>query len=285
VTRRPAYSNLAEHPHAQDVRAVLARVPRLSDVELRGLAARWRNGTVVEEARSRALSPDTVLVVDILRAFDDIAALFADDLAGEADFCPVPPSLVSAALKAVRDAVAAVVARPGLSRGEYAALSAPWREVMGRPPEAGPSDRPAHRSAGAAVERLLATAVTLGTRCHDDRPAATYEGLLVRAMTRDEDEREHALHSAHTAAVLTGRRREWSLLRRDAARGVARRCGSCAVPAAAVTPAYDAERVTELVADAACGLLMSDVADDRVLHTLLAPLSGLVPLARPTSGA
>ena len=292
MARRPAHSSFEQHPQLSEVLAVLTRVPRLTDDELQELAAHWRNTPAVAEARRAALSPDTLLVVDVLRAFDDIAAQFSADLDGEAAWCSLTPAVVSGALKAVRDAVAAVITRPSLSRSEYAVLSAPWREVLGRPEAAAlraadqaPVPPGPGADTGAQVDRLLAAVTGLGDRCHDVALAAAWDGLVVRAMTRDEEARDAALRSAHDAALLTGRQRQWSLLRRDAARGVAHRCASCTVPAAALAPAYDGERVAALVADAACALLVRDVAGDAVVDTLLAPLSGLVPLPRPTTEA
>jgi hypothetical protein len=47
-----------------------------------------------------------------LAAFEAVGALFADDLLGEAPYLVVEADVASTALKAVRDAIAAVYARP-----------------------------------------------------------------------------------------------------------------------------------------------------------------------------
>lgn len=280
MVRRPAYSTIEEHPHLDDVLAALARVPHLTDDNLRDLAAGWRNTDVVAAARRRALSPDTPLVVDVLRAFDDITALYADDLAGEADYLDLEPAVVSVALKATRDAVAGFFARPVLPRGEFAALTAPWR-ALGRPGD------PAGYLGPAApqVQGVLDALAGLADRCHDLTLARTYDGLVARAMTRDEASRDEALQAAFTAAVLTGRRRVWALLRRNADSGLRHRCGACRPAYAMAGPAYDDERVSALCADAACALLVSDHLDGSRLEELLSPLSGLVPLPRRASEA
>lgn len=279
--RRATYTRLDEHPWARDVTAILARVPHLTDEELRGLAAAWRNTHAAASARRRALSPDTLLVVDVLRAFDDIAALYGEDLDGEAGYLVVEAGVVSVALKAMRDAVAGTFARPMLSRGDYAALTAPWSSAIDgagrRTPNLGP--------APLQVQALLDAFSGLSGRCHDATRRQTWDGLVVRAMTVDEGARDAAVAEAHAAAVVAGRRRLWALLRRTATHHPARRCAACSRPPAYPTAGYDEERVTVLAADAACALLVSDLLAPATLDTLLAPLSGLVPVPRPAAEA
>jgi len=273
--RHVPYSTLEDHPHLADVRALLGAVPHLTDVQLRGLAARWRNAGRTAAARAHALSPDTVLVVDVLRAFGELPVLFADDLEGQAPYLGVEAGVVGVALKAVRDAIAGVMARPVLSRGEFVALTAPWRCAVG-PPEVGSG-----QCAPVAVQGLLTAASGLATRCHDPRAARTWDGLLVRAMTRDEGTRDVALREAFGAAVLSERRRVWALLRHHArSPALAGRCGWCTAPAA---DRRDGERVGDLVADAFCGLLVADLLSTRALDALLAPLAGLIPVPRSPS--
>ncbi len=282
MRRRASYTRLEEHPQLQDVVALLAEVPHLRDDQLRALAAAWRNTTTAAEGRRRALSPDTLLVVDMLRAFDDVAALYADDLDGEADYLTVDASVVSVALKAVRDAIAGTIARPQLSRAQHAGLLAPWREVLGA---GGQSTSHDLGPAPAEVQGVLDTVSRLSGRCHDADDARTFDGLLVRAMTRDSEARDDAVATAYATAVVTGRRRLWTLLRRHAGEPgleAAQRCRTCGT--AAPSP-YDAERVQALAADAACALLVSDLLEPAALDTLLAPLSGLIPLQRPAAEA
>ena len=48
-----------------------------------------------------------------------------------------------------------------------------------------------------------------------------FQGLVVAALTLDEAEHDDAVVTAFRAAVLTGRRRLWVLLRRRAPKGLA----------------------------------------------------------------
>jgi hypothetical protein len=115
-------TDLENHPNLETILGVLAQLPHIRDDELPRLASAWRNTIPVAAARRKALSPDSPLVVEVLAAFDALVYLFADDLAGDCDFITVEPQVTSIALKAVRDAIAAVYARPILSRGEYRTL-------------------------------------------------------------------------------------------------------------------------------------------------------------------
>lgn len=277
MARRARYSRLEDHPRLGDVRALLDQVPRLSDDQLRRLAAQWRDGPGLTAARRRALSPDTVLVVDTLRAFEDLAAAYADDLAG-AGACPaLDQRVVVIALKAVRDAIAGTIARPVLRGGDYALLTAPWRSAVGA------STSATAVGGSAAVQSLLASFSALGGRCHDGGRRRTFDGLVVRAMTRDTEARDEALEAARAAAVRAGRRRSYALLRATTTAVPAVRCGACSATSGGTSTSYDDQRVASLAADAACGLLVADVVSPGVLDTLLAPLSGLVPLPRPAT--
>src|SRR3712207_2841510 len=161
--RRTTITRLEEHPNLGEVLGVLAQLAHITDADLLALAEAWRNNAVVAEARAKALSPDSPLVVDVLAAFDAVSALFADDLRGEADYITVEPEVTIIALKAVRDAIAAAYAKPALSRHEFSALSRPWRAVYpvqtAAEPDLGPSSE--------TVKQLLAAMPLLAARCHD----------------------------------------------------------------------------------------------------------------------
>jgi hypothetical protein len=267
---------LEEHPNLPAILGVLAQLPHITDADLPKLAAAWRNMVSVAEARCRALSPDSPLVIEVLAAFDAISALFADDIAGDTDYVKIDPAVTVVALKAVRDAVAAVYARPILSRGEYGALMGAWRSVYPRStilePDLGP--------AGPDIKRLLGTLPQLARRCHDLKAREAFEGLVVAALTLDEDEHNNAIDTAFLAAVRTGRRRIWALVRRSAAEGLGRFCPTCRVHGLPSDGLYDDERVLALCADAACALLVSDAVDPWTSAKLTAPVNQLIPLQR-----
>ena len=274
MARRAAIGRLEDHPNLAEILGVLAQLPHVDDTHLEALARSWRNTVAVAEARRRALSPDSPLIIEVLAAFDAVAALYADDLAGGHDYITVEPGTACTALKAVRDAIAAAYARPILGRGEYACLISAWRSVFPRPtvrePDLGPGAE--------EVKRLLGLLPTLADRCHDDAGRRVYDGLLVHAMTLDESAHDEAVSAAFSAAVRTGRRRVWTLVRRSAAEGLGRFCVACRSPH--TDAAYDDERVLELCADAACALLVQDELPTGAAATLTAPLRHLIPLQR-----
>lgn len=275
MPRRAPLTTLDDHPNLAEILGVLARLGHIDDHSVRGLAVAWRNPVAAAGARRVALSPDSPLVLDVLGAFDALSDLFADDLAGDDDWVTVPPEVTRTALKAVRDAIAGAYARPVLRRGQYHALMAPWRQVYprctAREPDLGPGSHD--------VKRVLGAMPALAQRCHDERGRRVYDGLLVSAMTLDEHEHADALESAFQAAVSTGRRRLWALVRRSAAEGLGRVCVSCRRRPGPQADRDD-ERVLALCADAACALLVADALDVTVAARLTAPLAALVPLPR-----
>jgi len=122
------------HPNSAEIVAVVGRVTELTARDIVRLADSWRDTRYVAVARHHALCPDSPLVIEVLAAFDRVDALFhrmdavrSDD--GGAGDTAVKPQIMSIALKAVRDAVAAAYARPVLRRTEYAALIGPWRRL------------------------------------------------------------------------------------------------------------------------------------------------------------
>lgn len=262
----PLIGRLADHPNEPEIRGMLARIPQLADVDLPRLAARWSNADRVADARDRALTPETPLVVDVLVAFELISELYSDDLAGETSFVVVDPRTTGAALKAVRDAVAAAYARPMLSRAEHAELIRPWRAVYPRDDvssvELGPQDW--------AVRALLAALPALGRRCHDPIGQQRFEALVESARWVDVDQHADALGQAWDAAVLTSRRRLWALVRWLGARSLATPSAGCGHGWPADEP-----RMTALCLDAACALLVADATRGEVTAVLTAPVTEL----------
>jgi hypothetical protein len=259
------------HPNRPEILAVLARIPHLTDCELRRLAAVWRNTEAVGEARSRALQPDSPLVVEVLVSFDAVQSLFVDDTQG-ADYVTVSPEVATVALKAVRDAIAGAYARPALGRPDHAALLAPWRAVF-------PVDDVDETDLGGRagqVKALLSALPRLATRCHDAAAAREYAALRDACARVDEDVRSFARDDAWQAAVLTSRRRVWSLVRRNGVEGMGRFCPQCRTRA----DGDEAARVLQLCLDAACGLLVADAIDETLLDSLTGPVRSLIPAQR-----
>ena len=113
MTRRTtAIARLEEHPNLAEVLGVLAQLAHVGDADLPRLAEAWTNNSAVAEARDKALSPDSPLVLEALAAFEALTSLFEDDLAGEAAYVTVDPAVTSTALKAIRDAIAGAYAQP-----------------------------------------------------------------------------------------------------------------------------------------------------------------------------
>jgi hypothetical protein len=276
MARRAHISELENHPNLEAILGVLAQLPHVPDADLPRLANAWRNNAQVANARHKALSPDSPLVLEVLAAFDALVYLFADDLAGDEDFVTVEPRITSLALKAVRDAIAATYAKPILSRGEYKALLSPWRSVYPKhhstTPDLGPQS--------AQVRLLLGALPGLAGRCHDQKSRQTYEGLVLTAMTLDSEAYYSAREDAFQAAVATGRRRVWAMIQRSAAEGLGRYCAQCGSGGDQDDSVYDAERVAGLCADAACALLVSDAITNATVATLTAPVTSLVPVQR-----
>lgn len=267
-----AVQRLEDHPNLPEILGVLAQLAHIADEDLAPLAQGWVNSPSLAEARDKALAPDSPLVLEVLAAFDAVSALFADDLAGSAPYVTVDPGVTTLALKSVRDAIAAVYARPVLSRSEHAALLRPWRAVYASPtvgePDLGPQ--------ADAVKALLNTLPRLANRCHDAGGQALFEALVDRSFVAESD-RAEAAATAFDAAVLTRRRRVWALVRRTGTEGMGRACADCRT-----TPARDREtaRVLALCLDAACALLVADALPDACTELLVKPVSELVPLQR-----
>ena len=271
MARRPFIQALEEHPNLEEVLGVLAQLAHVSDADLPRLADAWSNHVAVAEARDKALSPDSPLVLEALAAFEAVGSLFEDDLAGEAAYVTVDPGVTSTALKAVRDAIAGAYAKPVLTRQEHALLMQPWRSVFAErsvhEPDLGPE--------AARVKALLAALPRLAARCHDADGAALYEQLVDRSFV-DECDRAKARDSAFQAAVLTSRRRVWALVRRSGTEGLSRSCPSCTAP----PDQRELNRVLTLCLDAACALLVTDAVSDDLIELLTSPVLSLIPLQR-----
>lgn len=272
--RATVVQRLEEHPNLSAVLGVLAQLAHISDDDLPRLASGWVNSPSIAAARDRALSPDSPLVVEVLAAFDAVTALFADDLVGEAPYVTVDPKVTLLALKSVRDAIAAVYARPVLSRNEYAALLRPWLAVYPTSSVAEPDLGPQ----SARVKALLAALPSLAGRCHDAGGQRLFDALVDRSFVA-ESERAEAAASAFSAAVLTSRRRVWALVRRTGSEGLSRPCGDCRT-ARTADDARETARVLGLCLDAACALLVADALPDASTDLLVEPVLDLIPSQR-----
>jgi hypothetical protein len=267
--------SLDEHPNLPEILGVLAQLAHVSDADLPRLAKAWHNTVFLAEARARALSPESPLVLEVLAAFEAVQALFADDLSGEEDFLCVEPEIASVALKAIRDAIAAAYARPVLSRTEHSALMAAWRAVY-------PIDlveEPDLGERATEIKNLLSAMPRLAARCHDPEAAKLFEAIVDISWVLDEDVRGVARQEAWNAAVLTNRRRVWELVRRSGAEGLGRYCPSCRTR----NDDDQATRVLALCLDAACAMLVADAIDDNLLDVLTLPVQTLVPRQRTAS--
>lgn len=271
--RGSAVQRLEEHPNVSAVLGVLAQLARIPDGDLPRLAQGWVNSPSLAVARDKALSPDSPLVVEVLAAFDAVSALFADDLRGDAPYITVDPTVTTLALKTVRDAIAAVYARPVLTRGEYAALLRPWLAVY--PTAAGEPDLGPE---SARVQALLSALPRLAVRCHDETGRRLFDELVDRSFVAEED-RAEAAAAAFQAAVLTSRRRTWALVRRTGAEGLSRPCADCRATRVADDDRETA-RVLALCLDAACALLVADALPDACTDLLTEPVAALIPLQR-----
>ena len=272
MARSVTVARLEEHPNLSQVLGVLAQLAHIRDEQLVGLADSWVNSPALAAARDRALRPDSPLVVEVLAAFDALGALFADDLVGEAEDAVLDAVVTVRALKAVRDAIAAVYARPVLSRAEYTALLRPWHAVFPRStivqPDLGPR--------GDQVRALLAALPRMSTRCHDEQGAALFDALVDRSFLA-EDDRAAAAATAFQAAVVTSRRRVWALVRRTGAEGLLRPCPTCRT---SLEDDRESRRVLELCLDAACALLVADALPDSCTDLLADPVLALIPHQR-----
>jgi len=252
---------------------VLAQLAHVDDAALPLLARSWVNSPYLSVARDRALGPDSPLVLEVLGAFDAVAALFADDLAGQAPYLTVDRAVTTTALKAVRDAIAGAYARPVLSSREHEALLRPWRTVYPEPtvgePDLGPR--------GEQVKALLECLPGLAGRCHDPASRSVFEELVDRSYVA-ESERVEAAAWAFDAAVLTSRRRVWALVRRTGTQGLLRSCPTCHTPP--VDDQREVQRVLSLCLDAACAFLVADALSDASTELLTDPVAALIPLQR-----
>jgi hypothetical protein len=274
--RKRTITVIEEHPNLSEILAVLAQLPHVTDADLPRLAAAWHNTVAVADARAKALTADSPLVLEVLAAFEAVQALFAEDVAGEAEWCTLERDVVCTALKTIRDAIAAAYARPALSRGEYATLMAAWRSVY---PEQR-FDEPDLGPQGERVKGVLALLPMLSGRCHDPDASSAFDALNRIARALDADLHAQARDEAWRAAVLTSRRRVWGLVRRSGMEGLGRFCPRCRRE-----PGGDEERlVLELCLDAACALLVADTVDDTLIEVLTLPLSDLIPAQRGSAG-
>jgi len=270
MARRPVHS-LEEHPNLSEIVEVLAHLAHVEDSDLTTMAEAWANNGMIAAARDRALAPDSPLVLEVLASFEAVAELFYDDITGEAAYVTVDPQVAVTALKAVRDAIAGAYARPVLSKPEHAALMAPWREAF----PVARVDEPDLGPQAETVKAVLAALPRLAERCHDASGEQLFRRLVDLSYV-DESDRAGARDSAFQAAVITSRRRLWTLVQRSGAEGLSRPCYACGTR----LDAYETRRVLELVSDAACALLVADAVPDEELALLTRPVAQLVPTQR-----
>ena len=138
-THRLTVASLAEHPNSREVRGILDRLPTLTEQQIARLAHGWRDSAFLANARDRALSPDSPLVVEVLAAFDALDAAGGTsgaEPAGPDSGTPtafgtaLKPQIGNIAKRAIRDAMAAAYARPVLGRADYVALIGPLRRTF-----------------------------------------------------------------------------------------------------------------------------------------------------------
>ncbi len=277
MRRTTTVRRLADHPNRDEIVAVLTRIAQVSDSDLARLAPRWRNDAFVAAARARALMPDSILICDVLAAFDEVAEVFRDDLVGEATYITLDPEVASRALKAVRDAIAGCYAKPTLSRAQHRVLLAPWKAVFG---DRGPAGEPDLGPQSGEVQALLAALPRLAQRCHDKRGSALWDALVDQSFVA-EGERVEALAGAFDLAVRLSRRRVWTLVRRTGAQLLETDCRRC--PPSGTVDTRERERVAELCLAAACALLVADELPVGTVRLLTGPVSGLLPHAGSSS--
>lgn len=263
---------LDEHPNLAEITAIVGRLPHVADDDLPRLADAWVNTHPVAAARDNALRPDSPLVCEVLAVFDAVQDLWADDLVGRT---PLNQAMVTTALKAIRDAVAGAYARPSISRASHRLLLRPWRTVY--PLDA--PDEPDLGQRGSDIKRVMRALPWLAGRCHDEVAASRYDELAQLAWWGLE-ERSDARNQAWSAAVVIGRRRTWSLVRRGGTEALLRACPTCHRRPPADR---DLSRVATLCVDTACGLLVADAIPVQVLDVLTTPLHLLIPEQRPAS--
>jgi hypothetical protein len=203
------------------------------------------------------------MVMDTLAAFDLIGTLYTDDLSGDGAHLQLPADVTRAALKAVRDGIAALYARPVLSRWEANALSGPWRKVISRTQQHG--HWPPHLAP--AVDTVIGTATALAGRCHTPALVRPFEAVAAAGLSTSQAETAAALGAAWDAALFSGRQRLWFLLRRASTDALGRGCSRCRR-----SSDEDDRTVGMLAADAACALLVRDLIDPGVCATLIGPV-------------
>lgn len=268
--------SLDVHPNAPEIKAILSWLPCIPDSALPRLAHAWHNTTLLAEARSRALEPDSPLVVEVLACFETVQSLFADEIRGGEEYLTVDPDITADALKAIRDAIAAAYGRPVLTASEHAALMRAWRSVY-------PTDQLREPDLGVRaddVTSLLAALPRLAARCHDASAAAESASILLAGANVDEEIRCAARDEAWHAAVLTSRRRIWQLVRRSGSDSIGRYCTVCRQR----RRDSDTTRVLTLCVDAACGLLVAGALEEDIVDVLLEPVACLIPVQRRASG-
>ncbi|MEO6713653.1 MAG: hypothetical protein ABIM89_09525 [Mycobacteriales bacterium] len=268
----PTLHRTEDHPNRGEIFGVLAQMIHLGDEQLPVLADRWVNTDVVSRARSKALSPDSPLILEVLAAFDSVSFLFAEDLDGSAEYLTVEPTVTVVALKAIRDAIAAAYAQPVLSRSEHAELLRPWRSIFPTNSFAEPDFGPDRGD----IARLFRLLPSLAGRCHDELGQLLWQSVTDRSAGTDPVAHSAALDAAWEAAVVTRRRRLWRLARRTATEAYSARCPAC-------TGRAGTDEDIQLLSYCLGGvyaMLVRDAIDDESFRVLHEPIAGLIPRQR-----
>ncbi|HVV74768.1 MAG TPA: hypothetical protein VHC43_01945 [Mycobacteriales bacterium] len=268
-------STLDGHPNALEILSITSQLPCITDLALAELAGAWQNTSELAEARRHALEPDSPLVFDALAAFETVQVIFAEEIRGGEDYLTVEPEVASTALKAVRDAIAGAYARPVITTAEHAVLTRAWRAVY-------PTDRltaPDLGNRSSDVNALLQAIPRLAATCHDHSALADLAAVRKAGSTLDEDIRCAAREEAWHAAILTGRRRVWQLIRHTGESERKRYCHTCRE-----RRRDDAtDRVLRLCIDAACGVLVAGALEEDIVDVLTAPVDCLLGAQRPAT--
>ena len=135
VSRAPAPSvitSLTDHPNVHEICGIIMQIDGLSEGDLQVLSRNWRSSSIAGEARDRALTLDTPLIIQLLATMSDVnkELLPADPVLSR--FAHVDNVLVKAARNAIFDALAAEFAQPVIAEADYSALIAPWNILQGR---------------------------------------------------------------------------------------------------------------------------------------------------------
>lgn len=250
------------HPNRAAIREILTRAPQITDPQLERLAKAWNQSRTAQHVRNRAWDAGSPLVVDALRSWERINAIFGDDISGAVPHPTLTVSRVRWAVNAIHDAVAVTFAAPVLTPGQYRTLREPWDIAMrGFPPAAAEP----YGSRTQEITHILDLALTAATGCHDRTSRTLLNQLHDAACVYTERERTDARTTAYETAVLHGRHRQWHAIRHNLATPLTVGCLRCANQ----DVARELHRGIKVAADAACAWLVADVAPEPATGLLI----------------